>query len=344
MLKAEYKKHTLVFKEPVGTSRGVLKTKDSWYLLVWDIKKPSIKGVGECSIIPNLSIDDSLEYENVLVDLCSNINRHQLYVPVLKKKWPSILFGLEMALADLQNGGKKLFYESSFTKGKDSILINGLIWMGNKAFMEKQVKEKLSIFNCLKMKIGAIDFEKELDILKSIRNLGGKNIDLRVDANGAFSFEDAKEKLERLSQFNIHSIEQPIKQGQWDKMAKLCKTTSVPIALDEELIGISDKGEKQKLLDTISPHYIILKPSLIGGIAESKEWISLAKQRNIGWWITSALEGNIGLNFIAQWTYSLGVNMPQGLGTGSLYINNVNSPLEVENGRLLFTNSDWGEV
>jgi o-succinylbenzoate synthase len=344
MLKAEFKKHTLIFKRPAGTSRGVLNTKDSWYLFVWDTNNSFVRGIGECSIIPNLSIDDRPDYEDMLEKLCSDINNYESYLNELKNGWPSILFGLETALADLKTGGKKIFYDSDFTKGKDSIYINGLIWMGDEAFMEEQVNEKISTFDCLKMKIGAINFDKELDILKSIRSKDFNKPELRVDANGAFSFDEAKEKLQILSQYNIHSIEQPIKQGNWKDMSELCQITPVPIALDEELIGVNDPKKKELLLDTIKPQYIILKPSLLGGISMCEEWIRLAEERNIGWWITSALEGNIGLNYIAQWTYSLGVSMPQGLGTGSLYTNNIDSPLEVEKGRLWYRNAKWGKL
>jgi o-succinylbenzoate synthase len=344
MLKANFKKHTLIFKRPAGTSRGVLNTKDSWYLFISDSENPSVQGVGECSIIPNLSVDDRPDYEDMLEKLCSDINNYESYLKELQHNWPSILFGLETALADLKAGGKKIFYDSDFIKGKDSIYINGLIWMGDEAFMKEQVNEKISTFDCMKMKIGAISFDKELEIIKTIRAKDFNKPELRVDANGAFSFDEAKEKLQVLSQFNIHSIEQPIKQGNWKDMAELCQITPVPIALDEELIGVNTMEQKELLLDTIKPQYIILKPSLLGGISMCEEWIRLAEERNIGWWITSALEGNVGLNYIAQWTYSLGVSMPQGLGTGSLYTNNIDSPLEVENGRLWFRNTEWGNI
>ena len=317
MLKADFKKHTLIFKRPAGTSRGVLNTKDSWYLFVWDTDNPEIKGVGECSVIPNLSIDDRPDYEDILGKLCSDITNYESYLNELQKDWPSILFGLETALADLKTGGKKIFYDSDFTKGMDSIYINGLIWMGDEAFMEEQINDKISTFDCLKMKIGAISFDKELEIIKAVRSRDFNKPELRVDANGAFSFHDAKEKLQILSQYNIHSIEQPIKQGNWKEMTELCKDTPVPIALDEELIGVSGIEQKKQLLDTIKPQFIILKPSLLGGITACEEWIKLAEDRKTGWWITSALEGNIGLNYIAQWTYSLGVSMPQGLGSAA---------------------------
>jgi len=342
MLKAEFKKHTLIFKRPAGTSRGVLNTKDSWFLFVWDVDDSSVRGVGECGIIPNLSIDDRPDYEDMLEKLCADINNYESYLKVLQQDWPSIMFGLETALADLEEGGRKIFYDSDFTQGKDSIYINGLIWMGDEIFMEEQVKNKIASFDCLKMKIGAINFDKELEIIKAIRSKNYNKPELRVDANGAFSFSEAKEKLHILSNYNIHSIEQPIRQGNWKEMAELCKISPVPIALDEELIGVNSIEQKELLLDTIQPQYIILKPSLLGGISMCEEWIRLAEERNIGWWITSALEGNVGLNYIAQWTYSLGVSMPQGLGTGSLFTNNIESPLEVKDGRLWYRNSKWG--
>jgi L-alanine-DL-glutamate epimerase-like enolase superfamily enzyme len=235
-------------------------------------------------------------------------------------------------------------FPSDFTKGKQHIPINGLVWMGDKAFMKKQLEEKLaSGYSCIKLKIGAIDFETELELLQFIRNnYSSQEIEIRVDANGAFHSTAALEKLKRLAEFELHSIEQPIKQGQLHEMASLCETSPIPIALDEELIGVVSEAEKSKLISTIKPQYIILKPSLIGGFKSATDWINIAKLNNVGWWITSALESNIGLNAIAQWTATLNNNMPQGLGTGALYTNNFNSPLVAENGILRFdTNANW---
>ena len=266
-------------------------------------------------------------------------------------EFPSIRFGLEMALIDLGmdgyveirgnkgntgNRGERILFPSDFTEGKDSIEINGLVWMGSFDFMRQQIIDKIeSGFKCIKLKIGAMDFTEELNLIKSIRNeFSAKDIEIRVDANGAFKQTEALEKLNRLAEFGLHSIEQPIRQGFWDEMTNLCASSPLPIALDEELIGINEIKEKEKLLKTIRPQFIILKPSLLGGFKASEEWIDLAEKNNIGWWVTSALESNIGLNAIAQWTYTLKNKMPQGLGTGKLYLNNLDSPLKINNGKL----------
>jgi O-succinylbenzoate synthase len=252
------------------------------------------------------------------------------------KSYPSIQFGVEQAFLSLETQEEGVFFPSAFTQGKEAIPINGLIWMGDKEFMQQQIREKLSQgFRCIKMKIGAIDFETEYALLKGIRQqFTPSEIELRVDANGAFSPMDALEKLKRLSDLQIHSIEQPIRAGQYEAMARLCETSPLPIALDEELIGVACPSRKEEILQWIKPAYIILKPSLIGGYRGSEEWIALAKKENIGWWVTSALEGNIGLSAIAQWTYTLENPLPQGLGTGSLYTNNFPSSLQVKNGKL----------
>ena len=333
MIKATYQQHILKFKRPSGTSRGILKTKESWFVLLSDGKR---KGVGECGILRGLSIDDRPDYEEKLNWACQNIN---LGLDVLLNElleFPSIQFGLEQAFLSLQSSSKFELFPSNFTRGKQAISINGLVWMGDEAFMKTQIKEKIEAgFSCIKMKIGAIDFETELDLLTSIRKeFSSKDIELRVDANGGFHPQEALEKLKRLSALEIHSIEQPIRQGQFEKMARLCEKTPVPIALDEELIGVFSVTEKKELLQTIQPQYIILKPSFIGGFQGSDEWISLAEKQDVRWWVTSALESNVGLNAIAQWTFTLQNPLPQGLGTGGLYTNNFESPLEVKNGKL----------
>ena len=330
MLKASFQKHTLHFKQPGGTSRGILTTKDLWLLKVWDEKHPDIVGTGECSIIYGLSPDPMDRYEAKLKELTSNINHiHNVDLAA----FPSIRFGLETALLDFKTGGNGILYPSAFTSGKMSIPINGLVWMGSADFMRKQIVEKLKFgFDCIKLKIGAINFEEELSLLKMIRKEFNKNeLELRVDANGAFNPDEALEKLKRLSDYSIHSIEQPIMQGQWKSMATLCKTSPIDIALDEELIGLADY-QIPAMLDAIHPQYIILKPSLLGGFQRSNLFISEAKKRSIGWWVTSALESNIGLNAIAQWTATLNNPMPQGLGTGSLFTNNFPSALKIVKG------------
>lgn len=334
MLRALYKKHILVFKTPVGTSRGVLKSKDSWLLEIWDDKNPTIKGLGEVSIIPNLSIDNPNLIEAILDELCLNISKYSESFSNKLESFPAIKFALETALIDLKNGGKKLFFKSAFTEGRVGIPINGLIWMGDESFMREQMEQKILDYPCVKMKIGAISFDREIAIIKWLRETYGYDFELRVDANGAFSMDEVDQRLSVLHEYKIHSIEQPIRQGQWKRMANLCARSPLPIVLDEELIGINTYEQKVLLLDTIKPQYIILKPSLIGGFHSSDEWISLAEQRGIGWWATSALESNIGLNAISQWCYTHNISMPQGLGTGSLYINNIDSPLYIEGGKI----------
>ena len=335
MIKATYKKYNLNFKTPSGTSRGILKIKETWFFILKDNGRV---GIGETGLFRGLSIDEVDHYENKLKWVCNHIDlglellRKQLY------EFPSIQFGLEQAFLSLKSESSFELFPSSFTRGKKSIPINGLIWMGNKSFMKNQIQEKLkSGFSCLKMKIGALNFDAEMELLKEIRKEFSSNeIELRVDANGAFNPKNALEKLHRLSALEIHSIEQPIQQGQVQEMAELCSKTPLPIALDEELIGVFSSEQKKKLIATIAPQYIILKPSLIGGFACSEEWINLAQQYNCGWWITSALESNVGLNAIAQFTYTLQSNLPQGLGTGGLFTNNFTSPLEVKNGTLQY--------
>jgi len=335
LIKANYKKYILNFKNPSGTSRGILRTKETWFIILTENGKI---GVGETGLFRGLSIDDISNYEDKLIWVCNNIDLGLENLLKALYEFPSIQFGLEQAFLSLNSEDKFELFPSQFTRGEKSIPINGLVWMGEKDFMKDQIKEKLSIgFSCIKMKIGAIDFDTEIELLKSIRNEFSPNeIELRVDANGAFNPRDALEKLKILSELEIHSIEQPIKQGQVNDMALLCSKTPLPIALDEELIGVFSSEEKKKLLKTIQPQYIILKPSLIGGFAGSKEWINLADQTNCGWWITSALESNIGLNAIAQFTDTLQSDLPQGLGTGGLFTNNFESPLEVKNGTLQY--------
>lgn len=330
MLQATYLKYNLHFKQPAGTSRGILTEKETWFVKIWRSEQPEIYGLGECALFRGLSADDTPDYEKKLADICQNINT---LTPYKLKGLSSIQFGLNTAMADLNNGGKRIIYPTPFTQGHKDIEINGLIWMGDKATMRQRIIDKLDAgFHCVKLKIGAIDFEEELDLLRYLRKQFSKEVvELRVDANGAFTPQEAPRKLEELSRYDIHSIEQPIRQGQWKEMAILCRNTPIPIALDEELIGIK-VADKAKLLDTIHPQYIVIKPSLLGSFPGSWEWITLSQERDIGWWITSALESNIGLNAIAQWTAYLQTflptSMPQGLGTGQLYTNNIPSPLE----------------
>ncbi|KRD57630.1 o-succinylbenzoate synthase [Flavobacterium sp. Root935] len=334
-MKASYHKYLLDFKRPSGTSRGIMTEKETWFIVLEENGKI---GIGECGILRGLSADDRDDYEEKLRWACENIHlgENKLWEELLE--FPSIQFGIEMAFQSLKSENPFVLFPSDFTRNKSSITINGLVWMGESSFMKQQIEEKLADgFNCIKLKIGAIDFQKELELLQFIRShFSPEEIEIRVDANGAFSSIEALNKLNQLKQFQLHSIEQPIKKGNIREMAELCKETPFPIALDEELIGIFSFEEKEKLLQEIKPQYIILKPSFIAGFKGTQEWISLADKYNIGWWITSALESNIGLNAIAQWTFLQNSKMPQGLGTGALYTNNIDCPLEVKNGQLWY--------
>jgi len=335
MLKATYKKYNLQFKQASGTSRGVMTEKETWFVI---LEENGQKGIGECGILRGLSVDDRTDYEEKLHWTCQNIHlgEEKLWSSLIE--FPSIQFGIEMAFLSLKSENPFVLFPSDFTENTKSISINGLVWMGDEVFMKAQIEDKIKQgFSCVKMKIGAIDFDKELNLLRFIRaNFDEGVIEIRVDANGAFSSNEALFKINQLAGFKLHSIEQPIKKNQTDMMSVLCKSTSIPIALDEELIGVFSIEEKENLLQKIKPQYIVLKPSFIGGIRGTLEWISLAEKYNIGWWITSALESNIGLNAIAQFTFTLNTIMPQGLGTGSLYTNNFDSPLTVSDGQLWY--------
>lgn len=325
-MKASFTKYTLNFKRPGGTSRGVLHTKDTYFLKIQENEK---QGIGECNLFKGLSADDVDNYEEILQNFCNQINQGQGINWEDWRAFPSIQFGYEQAKLALK-AADDILIPSEFTEGKQGIRINGLIWMGTIDFMREQIQEKLvQGFSCLKLKIGT-HWNEEKQILKDLRKeFSVQDLELRVDANGAFSFEKAKEVLQDLADLDIHSIEQPIKQGNWQEMAQLCAETPTPIALDEELIGVFEKAEKEELLKAIQPQYIILKPALVGGFQGSMEWVDLAKEMNTGWWITSALESNVGLNALAQWTYTLQNPMPQGLGTGGLFTNNTPSNLEI---------------
>ena len=337
----EISERTLHFKQPAGTSRGVYTTRQSYYLTITDDNCPGIKGIGECATLPDLSCDAVPEYNKILKDICLMVEQTGKIPYDILRPYPSILFGLEMAFAQLDANGSTRLYDTPFGRGEEGITINGLVWMGTFEDMYSRLEAKLKAgFHCVKLKIGAIDFDKELDLIKHIREAFDKNtIELRVDANGGFTPDNAMERLEALAQYDIHSIEQPIKQHQWKDMARLCKETPLPIALDEELIGVNVKSMKEYLLDSIRPQYIILKPSLHGGMYGCDEWIQLAKERGIGSWITSALESNIGLNAIAHYcakTYGPSVSMPQGLGTGQLFTDNIDMPLVIDGDKIWY--------
>ena len=345
-MKATYHKYLLNFKRPSGTSRGVLTEKETWFII---LEKDEKTGIGECGILRGLSADDRPDYEEKLQWVCSNIHLGKEVLWEALIEFPSIQFGVEMAFQSLASENPFLLFPSDFTKGEKAISINGLVWMGEPVFMKQQIEEKLEQgFSCIKLKIGAIDFEKELELLSYIRqNFTPEQVEIRVDANGAFSSIDALGKITQLSEYKLHSIEQPIQKNNTDRMSELCKTTPIPISLDEELIGVFSLAEKEQLLLKIRPQYIILKPSFIGGFRGTQEWITLAEKYQIRWWITSALESNIGLNAIAQWTFLQHNSMPQGLGTGGLFTNNFDCPLEVSKGQLWYQKSgkwDWGQL
>lgn len=343
-LKASFSPYRLEFVRPSKTSRGIMNYRDIWILKVWEKDNPEVFGLGECAPLPGLSIETPKMIEDALIDVCHRPDEYSNWLSGELDHVPSVNFALEQALIDLQRGGKRLLFPSKFTLGHEQITINGLIWMGNPQYMIDQINEKIHAgFRCIKMKIGGISFADELKILRELRDtFGYDEIELRVDANGAFHADEALEKLEELAPLNIHSIEQPIKPGQWEDMADLCRLSPIPIALDEELIGETDRYTKQELLESIMPSYIILKPSLLGGFQHAAEWIELAEELNIGWWVTSALESNIGLNAIAQWTFTLQNPMPQGLGTGQLFKNNFDSPLYVLHESLMFDpDKEW---
>jgi len=335
---ASFQYYPLKFKKPAGTSRGILYEKPSWLLTIRD-NELGMEGIGEVSIIPGLSVDPEDEIEATLVELCLQIESagDLESISVNTERLPSIKFGLETAIFDLYGGGKRILFDNAFSRGEKGIPINGLVWMEGVENMFHQAKEKIEQgYSCIKLKVGALDFEAEYSLLQRIRDELSDTIEIRLDANGGFEVADALTKLARLSKIRIHSIEQPIKPLQWEVMETLCKQSPIPIALDEELIGVWSRSRKIKLLDTILPQYIILKPSLLGGFAAADEWISLAEERDIKWWATSALESNIGLNAIAQWVWQKDTDLPQGLGTGGLYLENYPLPLEIKMGQLLF--------
>lgn len=332
---------TLHFLQPAGTSRGVYTTRKSFYLTLSDSGRPGGTGLGECATLPDLSCDalPDEEYERTLRRFCADFCRTgRLDIDALRP-YPSMLFGLETAKAQLDAGGSTDFFGTPFGRGEEGIPINGLVWMGTFDEMYRRLEAKLEAgFRCVKLKIGAIDFDRELDLVRHIRRtFPREQVELRVDANGGFRPEEALQRLEALAPYGIHSIEQPVRQHQWREMARLCAASPLPVALDEELIGVNDSTEKARLLDTLRPQYIVLKPSLHGGMAGTREWIRLAGERHIGSWITSALESNVGLNAVAQLTadvYGPHISLPQGLGTGRLFADNIPMPLAMRGDQL----------
>lgn len=361
-LKASLHKRVFEFSFNARTSRGAMKDKTSWFIKLWDDANPDCVGVGECGPLPGLNPEHGPDFESQLDTIIATINQKSVAIPSLlklnelnqflnkllgeecAKKNSSVVFALETALLDYMQGGNKLIFENQFVAGQP-LPINGLIWMGGLDFMLQQIEIKIRDgFTCLKLKVGSHDFEKECDVLQYIRRkYFRENITIRLDANGAFKKEEALYKLKELARFDIHSIEQPIKPG-LEEMQELCRQSPIPIALDEELIGIHGRSAKEQLLARNNPRYIILKPTLHGGLHACAEWIQVAEQLGIGWWITSALESNIGLNAIAQFTAQYPVLIPQGLGTGMIYTNNIDSPLTVEKDKLLYEGSIWDQI
>ncbi len=338
--KIDITERVLHFKQPAGTSRGVYTTRKSWFIELTSPEMPGRRGVGECAPLPSLSCDDTPEYGKTLRALCDKFEQEGAIDYAVMRPYPSMLFGLETALRHFEAGTTALF-DTPFSRGEEGIPINGLVWMGNYDEMLSRMEAKIEQgFRCIKLKIGAIDFDSELDLLRRIRDrFSHREMTIRLDANGAFRFDEALYKLELLSQYAVHSIEQPIAARQWGNMAELCRESPLPIALDEELIGVNQPEMKAHILNVIKPAYIVLKPSLHGGMRGTEEWIEAARAKDIGTWITSALESNVGLNAIAQLTahvYGPGIRQAQGLGTGQLFTDNIPMPLEVRGEKLWY--------
>jgi O-succinylbenzoate synthase len=355
-LRASFFKKTFHFRFDARTSRGTIKERHSWFIKVWEDSNPECFGIGECGPLPGLSLEADTEV--MVKKIVDQINEQKIGIPIAKNLkslsafilgnfeslaiHPAIFFSLETALLDLLNGGSRTLFQNDFVKGQ-AIPINGLIWMGGMDFMLQQVEIKIQDgFRCIKLKVGGLDFEKECDILQYIRRKYFRlDITIRLDANGAFKQDDVLYKLKELSKFTIHSIEQPIKTKS-DYLPELCRISPIPVALDEELIGVSDRLSKEQLLDRCKPTYIILKPTLHGGLQSCSEWIEIAESRNVGWWLTSALESNVGLNAIAQFASNYSIKMPQGLGTGAIYDDNFDAPLKVDKGLLMhYPRQEW---
>lgn len=348
-MKIEIQKYRLDFRFEAGTSRGVMTSKDSYFLRLYDPENPEVFGIGECSPLAGLSPDlkgklqEALQHCTKTISEVETISLEHIN-EIIPDAYPALQFALETAILDLKKGGRRVLFENNFTKSKLPIPINGLVWMGNRELMLRRIKSKLAEgFNTIKIKIGAINIEDELALLKYLRDqFSSEQITIRLDANGAFHPEKALRFLDLFSKYDIHSIEQPIMAGDWKAMEKVCNLSPIPIALDEELIGIHGKGLKIQVLESIKPAYIILKPTLLGGLLQSEEWIGLASERSVGWWMTSTLESNIGLNAIAQFTANYPIDLPHGLGTGQLFHNNIPSPLCIRNGYLNYgKEEDW---
>lgn len=343
-MKARWIERTLIPRFTLGTSKGSIEARTVWYLIAWDDARPGVQGIGEAALFPGHSKEFPADVRVKLIELCERTDNWTQRLITDLVEVPSVRFAVEQCLKDLEAGGTKTLFPSEFTLGRKPIPINGLVWMGDKATMRQRIREQIEKgFSTVKMKIGAIGIDDELELLRAVRaEFGPQDIILRVDANGAFSFAEAPRVLEELAKLNVHSIEQPIAPGLYELMAELCAASPVPIALDEDLIGLNHLDLKRDLLDHVKPKYIVIKPSLVGGWAATREWIAEAEARGIGWWITSALESSIGLNAIAQFTATLPITMAQGLGTGQVYTNNIPSPLLPEKGFLHYRPEvDW---
>ena len=355
MLTLRFSRRALRFNFPARTSRGALAEHVAWYIYLADTARPGTVGLGEAAPLAGLSPDYGSEFSAAIAQLCERFNKESFMTfsatqapAFVGAEYPALVFALETAALDLAGGGRRQLYTNAFSQGAAVLPINGLVWMGDAAFMREQIQQKLEAgYSCLKLKIGSLDFDTELALLAEIRAVAGPDrLTLRVDANGAFAPADASTKLARLAAFHLHSIEQPIAAGQWPALVELCRTSPIPIALDEELIGLSNPARQEALLDEVRPAYIVLKPTLLGGHAATRRWIALAQNRHIGWWVTSALESNIGLNAVAQLTGEYDVRgFAQGLGTGQLYHNNVAAPLHTDQGTLHYAPDGlWEEL
>lgn len=350
-LRASFSRKVFRFNFKARTSRGLMKDKTSWFIRLGDENAPEIFGIGECGPLQGLSIDHRPDFEDILAGIIDRINASSFTISdddavkdLIPSVFPSILFGVETALLDLQNGGKRILYNNAFLKGTP-VPINGLIWMGDIDFMMDQINKKVAEgFNCLKLKVGGLDFDRECDILSYIRRrYFRQDIMIRLDANGAFRVDDVLYKLGELAKFQIHSIEQPIKPG-LEEMEELCRKSPIPVAFDEELIGITSEDKMERLLERLKPQYLVLKPTLHGGFKTCEQWIRIANASNIGWWMTSALESSVGLNAVCQFAANYQSRQPQGLGTGTIYENNINSPLMVKSGHIFYDQAlKWDE-
>ncbi len=338
MLRATWKEITLTPKFELGTSKGPITARTVWYLIAWDSERPEVKGIGEAALFPGHSREFPADVRTKLLELCADTSDWSERVNDDLVDVPSVRFAVEQCLRDLQGSGSKILFPSPFTLGQQGIPINGLVWMGDKSSMRERIRQQLEAgFTCVKMKIGAIGIDEELALLKSVREeFSAHEVVLRVDANGAFNNRNVGEVLERLAELRVHSIEPPVAPGLYEVLSDLCAASPVPLALDEDLIGLNTREARLDLLDAVKPAFIVIKPSLVGGWTAAGEWIALARERGIGWWITSALESNIGLNAIAQWTATLTLDKAQGLGTGTVYSDNIGCPLEVDRGMLRY--------